>query len=352
MPMWAEAPTCCMLRDRKGDNSDPTMTAAHSMSVALAKVGTMRIDRLHETLRLAGVVTTAELREAGLSTASIRVLVRRGRLTPLDRGVYARTELAGRSDESTLRLVSALAIVGDGAVGSHYDAALVHGLAMLDRPPPGVTAVTRRLGAMGGWSRRPGIRVHTAALPPDQVTVRGGVPVTSAARTVVDLARTTSFRAGVVVADSALYRRKMSRAELGAVIATCRQWPGIDQARRVAEFCDKKSESPFESIARVAFHEGGLPRPELQVWVGGDDGPVGRVDFLWRQQRTIGEADGAIKYADPDRARQQLHRDADLRDAGFEVVHFSWRELTASPDQVIDWIRAAFARADALRSAG
>ncbi len=77
MPMWAEAPTCCMLRDRKGDNSDPTMTAAHSMSVALAKVGTMRIDRLPETSRLAGVVTTAELREAGLSTASIRVLVRR-----------------------------------------------------------------------------------------------------------------------------------------------------------------------------------------------------------------------------------------------------------------------------------
>src|SRR5260221_9691319 len=88
MPMWAEAPTCCMLRDRKGDNSDPTMTAAHSMSVALAKVGTMRIERLPETSRLAGVVTTAELREAGLSTASIRVLVRRRRLPPLRRGLH------------------------------------------------------------------------------------------------------------------------------------------------------------------------------------------------------------------------------------------------------------------------
>src|SRR5258706_1245628 len=247
--------------DRNGDNSDPTMTAAHSMSVPLAKVGTMRIDRLPETSRLAGVVTTAELREAGLSTASIRVLVRRGRLTPLDRGVYARTELAGRYDESTLRLVSALAIVGDGAVGSHYDAALVHGLAMLYRPPAGVSAVTRPLGAGGGWSRRRSIRVHTAALRPDEVTLCGGVPVTSVARTVVDLSRTTSFRAGVVAADSALYRGKMSKAELGAVIATCRRWPGIDQAKRVAEFCDAKSESPFESVARVGFHQGGLPRP-------------------------------------------------------------------------------------------
>jgi len=328
------------------------MTATHSMSVALARVGTMRIDPLPETSRLADVVTTAELRQAGLSSASIRVLARRGRLTLLDRGVYARTELAGRCDESTLRLVSALAIVGGGAVGSLYDAALVHGLALLDRPPPAVSAVTRPLGAIGGWSRRPSIRVHTSALPADQVTIRGGVPVTSVARTVVDLARTTSFRAGVVVADSALYSRKMSKADLDGVIATCRHWPGINQARRAADFCDRKSESPFESIARVAFHEGGLPRPELQVWVGGDDGPIGRVDFLWRQKRTIGEADGAIKYADPDRARQQLHRDADLRDAGFEVVHFSWRELTASPGQVIGWIRAAFARADALRTAG
>lgn len=173
--------------------------------------------------------------------------------------------------------------------------------------------------------------------------------MTSVARTVVDLARSTSFRSGVVAADSALYRRKMSRAELDAVIAACRRWPGIDRARRVAAFCDEKSESPFESVARVAFHEFGLPRPELQVWVGGDHGPIGRADFLWRQQRTIAEAGGALKYADPDRARQQLHRDADLRDAGFEVVHFSWRELTSSPGQVICRIRAAFERSNALR---
>jgi hypothetical protein len=155
-----------------------------------------------------------------------------------------------------------------------------------------------------------------------------------------------------VVADSALYRRKMSEAELDAVIATCRHWPGIEQARRVAAFCDRKSESAFESVARVVFDEGGLPPPELQVWVGDDNRPIGRVDFLWREHRTIAEADGAIKYADPDRARQQLHRDADLRDAGYEVVHFSWRELTGSPGQVISWIWSAFARSDALRRTG
>ena len=116
-------------------------------------------------------------------------------------------------------------------------------------------------------------------------------------------------------------------------------------------FSDARSESAFESISRVAFRDGGLPPPELQVWVGGEDGPVGRVDFLWREHRTVAEADGALKYANPDRARRQLRRDADLRAAGFEVVHFSWADLTLAPDQVIQAIRAAFRRAGALRAA-
>ncbi len=83
----------------------------------------------------------------------------------------------------------------------------------------------------------------------------------------------------MVSADSALYRGKVSKAELEAVIAACSRWPGIGRARGVVEFSDGRSESPFESISRVAFRDGGLPPPELQVWVGGDGGPVGRVDF-------------------------------------------------------------------------
>ena len=189
-------------------------------------------------------------------------------------------------------------------------------------------------------------------LPPGHVTARRGVPVTSAARTVADIARTTSFLQGVVVADSALYRGKTTRVELAGVIDACGHWPGIEKARRVVGFSTELAESPFESIARVTFDERGLPPPELQVWVGDDSHPIARVDFLWSQHRTIAEADGALKYVDPDRARQQLYRDAELRGAGFEVVHFSWRELTVNPAQVIAWIMAAFARASMVRTAG
>ncbi len=182
-----------------------------------------------------------------------------------------------------------------------------------------------------------------AALPDEQVTVRGGVRVTSVARTVVDLARTSSFRSGVVVADSALRGKLTSKAELRSVVTACARWPGIRQARLVIEFSDARSESALESIARAAFRDHGLPAPELQAWVGGDD-VIGRADFLWRRYRTIGEADGAIKYANTGRAISQLRRDASLRAAGFEVVHFTWDEIVRVPGQVAASIRAALRR--------
>ncbi len=80
------------------------------------------------------------------------------------------------------------------------------------------------------------------------------------------------------------------------------------------------------------------------MWVGSETA-AGRVDFLWRRYRTIAEADGVAKYANPLAARAQLDRDARLRAAGFEVVHFGWRQLTLTPGQVVAAIRESFQRA-------
>ena len=297
------------------------------------------------------MITTAELAAAGVSDARIRTLVRQGVLLPLIRGVYADAGLARvagpvQVGPNVLRVAAGVTITGPGAVGSFHDAAAIHGLDLLDKPPAGLVALSRPLGAPGSRTGRPGIRVHTAALPRRHVVVRHGALVTSVARTVVDLARTSDFRAGVVVADSALRRRLTTKTELRSVISICARWPGIRRAREVVDFGDGKSESAFESIARVVFRDEGLPPPQLQVWVGGGGSAIGRVDFLWREHRTIAEADGAVKYADPRRAREQLHRDARLREAGFEVVHFSWQGLHVAPGQVAASIRTAFRRGD------
>jgi hypothetical protein len=101
----------------------------------------------------------------------------------------------------------------------------------------------------------------------------------------------------------------------------------------------------LESLSRAVFHQAGLPPPDLQVWIGDDGEVIGRVDFLWRRYNTIGEADGAFKYQAPARARTQLERDALFRTAGYEVVHFTWPQITRAPAQVVDEIQVAFRRA-------
>jgi Protein of unknown function (DUF559) len=216
-------------------------------------------------------------------------------------------------------------------------------LALLGRVALGI-AITL---APGGGSRKswPGVRVHEAALPASHVGQCAGVPVTSAARTVLDLARVSPFRAGVVVADSALRDNRATKQEMRAVIESCRHWPGLRRAAEVVAFADSLAESPLESIARVAFRDCGLPPPQLQALLGADGRVIARVDFYWERFRTVAEADGEMKYDSRFAATHQLRRDADLRDAGFEVVHFGWRDIYDTPAQVAASIRAAFRRA-------
>jgi predicted transcriptional regulator of viral defense system len=306
--------------------------------------------------RRSGLATWAELIGDGIPDARIRQMLDRGVLVPVTRGAYALAEMvsAAQGDlarEHAIAAAAAARRAGEGAVASHESAAIIHGLSLLAMPDPGLVTLTRSPQGNRSRSGRGTAAVHIAELRPDQVTSVYGAPVTSVARTVIDLARSLPFADGVVVADSALHGRKVSASQLRNVLASCGRWPGVRAARRVTTFSDPRSESALESIARVAFHEGGLPPPDLQVWVGNAEAGfvIGRADFLWPEHGTIGEADGGFKYADPTRAVRQLKRDAALRAAGFEVVHFTWREITSAPKQVVAALRDAFERADAAR---
>jgi len=196
-----------------------------------------------------------------------------------------------------------------------------------------------------GWRTRAGIRVCAAGLPAEHVTVSAGLTMTSAARTVVDLARTGGFWDGLVAADSALRKKLTTKDEMRAVIGALRHWPGIRRAAEVVEFADRRSESALESIARAVIRDLGLPPPDLQVRLGYWEvpglpaEPIARVDFYWKEYRTVAEVDGDLKYKDPARAKDQLRRDIELRAAGFEVVHFDWRDITRAPDRVAAVIR-------------
>jgi hypothetical protein len=321
------------------------MPPVHEMSAGQVILGRMTAQGSLGDWRLAGIRTAAELRAAGRSAAEIEALVRRGTLIQIRRGVYARAALADRlrtrsNGEHLLRAAAALATFGPGAVASHQTAASLYAMDLLGRSGEDVT-LTRAPGH--NRSGRPGVHVYSADLPAGHVTEMHGMPVTTPARTIVDLARSLEFRAGVVAADSALHLKLASPTALESVLADCSGWRGTKRAAEVIAFADGLSESVLESLARVVFRDCGLPPPELQVWVGGAE-VVGRVDFLWRRFRTVVEVDGRMKYATGVRAVRQLERDQQLRDAGYEVVHFTWQQINENPGYVNATIRKAFRR--------
>jgi very-short-patch-repair endonuclease len=301
---------------------------------------------LPDAVRKSRVSSIAEWRATGLTDARTRSLVRSGALVRVWHGVYATRSAVEWAKASPVRghalLVMAVrASVGRDSVASHQSAALIHGLDLFPRPPDGVI-LTRPTARRSGRLRSDGLFFHAAELPDDHVTRILGATVTTVPRTVVDLARASSFMSAVVTADSALRADATTKEALIATCAACAGWPGVRQARRAVDFSDPRAESVLESCARVIFQEHGLDPPELQFTITGPDFRYS-VDFYWPKYRVIAEADGEIKYSDPRRAIRQLERDQRLRDHGYKVIHFTWRELFQTPLAVIERVRKAFA---------
>lgn len=307
-----------------------------------------------DTLSKVDVGTVATWRAAGISTRQLHSLVSSGQLVKVRHGAYATSSVLARAASDpglrhALEVAATMATRRHGGTASHHSAAQLHGLRLLKQPPGTVTLTVPPGTRAGRYRQDAGVICHAAELPDQQVTKRYGVPVTTAARTVADIARTSTFMAGVVVADAALYERHASKSELRRVLAGCERWPGTSRARQVIDFADGLAESVLESCARVLFRDHGLPPPELQVHITGRDRTmIARVDFFWRRYGVVAETDGLLKYDSGERAIAERRRDRLLLEAGFEVVHVTWQELFSDPARVAGRIREAFRRAERL----
>ena len=304
------------------------------------------------------VGTLATWQAAGLTKRQLYTLVESGQLVKIRHGAYATREVLARAETNpglrhAVDVTAIMATRMHSSVASHHSAAQLHGLRLLNQPPAGTVTLTVAPGTRTGLHRQAErIICHAAQLPDPQVTKRYGIPVTTAARTVADLARTGTFMEGVVVADAALYERHASKSELRRVLAGCERWPGTRRARQVIDFADGLAESVLESCARVLFRDHGLPPPELQVHITGRDRTmIARVDFFWRRYGVVAETDGLLKYDSGERAIAERRRDRLLLEAGFEVVHVTWQELFSDAARVAGRIREAFRRAERLRFA-
>jgi Transcriptional regulator, AbiEi antitoxin/Protein of unknown function (DUF559) len=299
-------------------------------------------------------MSARQWRARGISPPLLRSLVRSGELIRMRQGVYATKRAADWAAADpvrahALKVLAAMATAGaagaagaagGNAVASYHSAALLHRLSLLTSPG----TVTLTLAKKWNRARPADVVFHASELPKEHVTRLYKLPVTTVARTVADLARTLPFIDAVVVADSALNQEKTSKPEILQVLEKCNGWPGVRQARRALEFADERAESPLESAARVVFAEAGLDPPELQVTIHGERAQfAARVDFLWRAQKVIAEADGLVKYNDRKDLLNERERDHQLREAGYIAVHFTWRELFRTPEEVITRLRNALA---------
>jgi hypothetical protein len=238
---------------------------------------------------------TRSLLEQGYGHDDLRRLQRAGELVRLRRGAYAfEDKPAPLMEERHRRLVWATAPqLRDGGVFSHGSAAVLHGLPVWSAAVDRVHVTRNRRGS---GVKRAVVQVHGAPLAASEIILIDGMPVTSLARTVLDHARTLPMTRAVTAGDRGL-ALGLRTQELDAGLACMKRWPGISAGRRVIEFLDVRSESVGESVSRVRLMEEGLPRPEPQHEIFGPDGRfIARVDFYWKEHRTVGEFDGKIKY--------------------------------------------------------
>ena len=289
---------------------------------------------------------------AGYDDDEIRRLRRAGAWTSVLRGAYVPTADMPRlngPDRHRLLIQTLLPRLSGDPVVSHVSAAVLHGLPLWLTHVNEVH-VTRRPPAKA--HRGPMVHSYTSALETDDVVLVGHRAVTSAARTVLDVARTIPFEQAVVVADAALRARLTTPDQLAAQLTRVCRMPGARDAARVIKFADGRSESVGESRSRVMLHRAGLPPPELQLAVHDDDGLLlGRADFGYRRRKVLGEFDGRAKYAGgfgvgetPGEAafREKVREEA-LRAAGWAVVRWIWVDLD-SPEAVVRRIQRALGR--------
>jgi very-short-patch-repair endonuclease/predicted transcriptional regulator of viral defense system len=294
------------------------------------------------TARQHGVVTRAQLLELGLTSAVVDGWIRSHRLRRLHRGVYLGGAFVGSLAPERSREMAAVLAASPEAWVSHASGARLWQLRLRHPDRAGIHVTI--LGHDRG--RRPGIIPHrVSALSAEDTTEVDGIPVTTPARTVIDLA--SQFRPRVLEQVMAEAQRK-GLAEIEDVAAALERKPrtrGAFVLRRLIEtgnrFAFTRSEAEERLLALIA--KGEIPTPETNARVGQDE-----VDFFWPLEGVVVEVDGFQYHSSRQRFEVDRQRDARLAAMGLYVVRVTWRRITENPHAVLVQLAQvlALARAD------
>ncbi|WP_019876204.1 hypothetical protein [Sporichthya polymorpha] len=295
--------------------------------------------------------------EFGFTHATLRTAVKRNRIVVLRRGVLVSAEdrAAAAAGSETLHAQDIqalrLALHRQNVVAAGTSAAQILGLDFLDRPPPALIVCTDDPGVSG--THKNDYYLRSAPLPAEHVIRRHDVPLTSPARTLLDLSSALPFNRSVVFAESALRKGLTTKPELDAILEASEGRPGIEQARKALTFASPWTQSVLESVSHVGMYAKGVILPKWQQAVivnNGEDAYL--VDCLWDHLPilVIGEADGTEKSVGVNRLdtvrriRAERYRHQQLLDTGAEIIRWGWYEAN-NPEILAAKINAGLARA-------
>jgi very-short-patch-repair endonuclease len=303
--------------------------AEHVGARAIAELA----DRQH------GVVTAPQLYSLGLSEDQVRNRAQNGWLHRVHRGVYA---IGRRRLSREGHWMAAVLGCGSGAVLSHQAAGELWKLRRSREGPPS-EPIDVTIPSARGVRARPGLSVHRIpTLRREETTSRQGIPVTTAARTILDLATSLSSRRLERAVDEAerlnlcteedldeIARVHFGRAGTGSLRALLNEHRAGSTATR----------NDFEELFLALCRRYHLPRPEVNV-------PLLDyiVDFLWPGARLVVELDGRATHGTRRAFQEDRDRDGRLAVAGYRVLRFTWWDVTRRPPIVADRVRRLLAR--------
>jgi hypothetical protein len=274
-----------------------------------------------------GVLSLAELLQCGVSRNGVAARVRAGHLHPLYRGVYAVGHANIPLEGHFLAAVKAC----EGVL-SHFSAAALYGLVAWDHRYPEVTTTAQRA--------HQGIRTHRSSmLEVEDIAQHKGIPTTTPARTLVDLASQTKYKP-LRRAVREAQRKLVTIPQLVDTIDRLGPRRGTANLTRILATGHAPTRSELEDAVLDLILRAGFQPPDINKPIR-LNGRTLVPDFRWPEQRLVIEADGAEWHDDRLTREDDAERQALLEAHGERVLRVTWAQAVAHRRQTLERIRAA-----------
>jgi very-short-patch-repair endonuclease len=271
-----------------------------------------------------GVVTRRELFGAGVTANQIKARLRAGGLIPLHPGVY---RVGHNSPSIEARYLAAVRACGEEALLAGRAAANLFGLIRGGAPPPEVVA--------RGQRRPPGVLVRRCAwINPREATTWRGIPITTIARTLVDLAAVLAEEELARAFHEAVVKHRTTPAQVDAVLSRRHNWPGARQLRRAIWGEVPVTLSRLERRFLARLRAASLPVPDTNSRVDGR-----YVDCRWPAQRLTVELDSYQYHGTRHAWEQDREREREARARGDQFRRYTWRDVAEDPEPMLADLR-------------